>query len=194
VVCLLVVPTASDHRRLLQAVERTIRNKLHKGRRPRKPTDELKGAQTPLSVKQYFFRHAQAAAFSIYSLILNKATVYETARRDPGRLYDEMAQTLITRCPLSQARDRIYLILDRRLHGPEIRAFNQSLLVKLQRVLPVRTPCEFFHQPSQEHKGIQAADLFCWGIFRKYERDDDQWYRVFQERIVLEEVYQPGQE
>lgn len=192
VVCLLVVPTASDHRRLLQAVERTIHHKLHKGRQPRKPTDELKGTQTPLSVKQYFFRQAQAAAFSIYALILNKSTVYETVRREPGRLYDDMAQTLITRCPLYQARDRIYLILDRRLPGSEIRAFNQSLLVKLQRFLPVRTPCEFFHQPSQEHKGIQAADLFCWGIFRKYERDDERWYGIFQERIVLEEVYVPG--
>lgn len=194
VVCLLVVPTANDHRWLLRSVERTIRHKLHKGRQPRRLTDELKGTEIDLATKQYFFRQAQAATFSISALILNKGTVNEALRREPERLYDAMAQTLITRCPLYQAQDRIFLMLDRRLHAPDIRAFNQSLLIKLQRFLPVRTPCELFHQPSEGNKGIQAVDLFCWGIFRKYERDDEHWYRVFRERIVLEEVYEPGRE
>lgn len=91
VVCLLVLPTTEDYRKLTQAVERTIRHKLHKGRAPKRLTHELKGTTTDLAIKQYFFQQAQAAVFSLYALILNKATVPEALCRQPGHLYDVVA-------------------------------------------------------------------------------------------------------
>lgn len=38
-------------------------------------------------------------------------------------------------------------------------------------------------------KGLQAVDLFCWGIFRKYERGETTWYDVFRERIAGEVIH-----
>jgi len=36
---------------------------------------------------------------------------------------------------------------------------------------------------------LQAVDLFCWGIFRKYEMGDSEWYDVYQDALVFETEY-----
>jgi hypothetical protein len=37
----------------------------------------------------------------------------------------------------------------------------------------------------------QAADLFSWGIFRKYEKRDTEWYKIFNSKIRYESKYLP---
>jgi len=34
--------------------------------------------------------------------------------------------------------------------------------------------------------GLQAVDLFCWGIYRKYEHGDVQWYKQYANKILFE--------
>jgi hypothetical protein len=189
VVCLLVIPTSEDHRKIINAVERTIHHKLHKGRKPKRPTDELKGSQSELATLRYFYRQASAASFSIYALMLSKAAVPENLRQQPGRLYDLLATDLLEHCPFHRAQERIVLTLDRRKSSGEIKAFNQALLIKLQATLPITRPIDIFHLHSWERKGLQAVDLFCWGMFRKYERGDTTWYDVFKERIAGEATH-----
>jgi hypothetical protein len=55
--------------------------------------------------------------------------------------------------------------------------------------LPITRPIDIFHLHSWERKGLQAVDLFCWGMFRKYERGDTTWYDVFRERIAGEVIH-----
>lgn len=42
------------------------------------------------------------------------------------------------------------------------------------------------HELSHDNKGIQAVDMFCYGIFRKYEHHDTLWYDLFLPRLYLE--------
>ena len=40
----------------------------------------------------------------------------------------------------------------------------------------------------------ESGDLgfdFSWGIFRKHERQDDEWYSFFSEWIIFEDEYLP---
>jgi hypothetical protein len=37
--------------------------------------------------------------------------------------------------------------------------------------------------------GLQTADLFAWGIFRKYEREDTAWFEVFREKVRYDDRY-----
>ena len=68
-------------------------------------------------------------------------------------------------------------------------AFDRYLLFQLEGSLPPRIPLEIHHLSSQEGKGIQAVDLFCWGIFKKYENNDTKWYQLFKDKIVFEAMY-----
>ena len=54
-------------------------------------------------------------------------------------------------------------------------------------------PLNIYHERSQENAGLQAVDLFCWGIYRKVEHGDRAWYGVFGEKIMFETEYLPGQ-
>jgi hypothetical protein len=33
------------------------------------------------------------------------------------------------------------------------------------------------------------ADLFCWGIFRKRERGDQEWFDVYAKKVLLDDQY-----
>lgn len=190
VVTLLV---ASDDLPLRRAVARTLKHKIHKGRKIRaaKRVRELKGAHTSLAVKAYFWRQVQEAEFGLYTLALNKDRVSAPLRRRPERLYNYISRLLIEKCPLTEAADRVILTLDRSKAKTEQADFNQYLTGQLKAFLPPQIPLNIYHAPSEENAGVQAVDLFCWGIFRKYERRDLEWYRVFQEKIRFETLYLP---
>jgi len=186
---LLVVHNRDHNRRLVQAVTRTIKNKIRQRKGEKNPALELKGSKTEFSIKIYFLRQLRGVGIGIYSLILNKARVFEELRRNKTKLYNFLARLLIERCPFILAREKIILVLDRSKNQREIREFNQYLLVQIQKLVPEKIPVEIYHRLSHESKGIQAVDLFSWGIFRKYERNDLTWYERFKERIHFEKVY-----
>lgn len=83
------------------------------------------------------------------------------------------------------------MTLDRSKAKAEQADFNKYLTGQLQAFLSPQIPLHIYHPPSEQSAGVQAADLFCWGIFRKYERGDWEWYRVFRGKIPFETVYLP---
>lgn len=189
VITLLVVENYEDRVRLFKAVERTIKNKVRKGKKGKVPDVELKGTKTTAGVKNYFFRQLDKVKFQIYSLVLNKARVYEALQENQAKLYNYIARLLIQKCPFQKAKDKIILTLDKSKDQEGIKEFNRYLLLQLQSSIPVSKPIEIYHVASHENKGIQAADLFSWGIFRKHERKDTEWYNQFRGRIKFEDVY-----
>ena len=51
---------------------------------------------------------------------------------------------------------------------------------------------DIYHYLSHEDLGLQAVDMFCWGIFRKYERKDSSWFDLFgKEKVIFDELYLP---
>jgi hypothetical protein len=55
--------------------------------------------------------------------------------------------------------------------------------------LDPKIPLDIKHENSCRYNGLQAVDLFSWGIFRKYENKDIEWFRIFQEKVAYEEQY-----
>lgn len=191
VVTLLVI---GDDLLLRRAVARTLRHKVNKGRKQKKSkrVRELKGTHTSLAVKRYFWKQLQGVDFGLYTLALNKERVNDPLRRSPERLYNYLARLLVERCPLAMATSPVVLTLDRSKAKAEQADFNQYLTRQLQAFLPLHVPLHIYHAPSEESAGVQVADLFCWGIFRRYERLDLEWYRLFQSKIQFETVYLPS--
>lgn len=188
VVTLLIVDNYEDNRSLERAVERTLKNKIRKRRNIKNLSAELKGTRTKHSVKAYFLKQLGRCKFRIISLILNKAQIVPELRESKKKLYNYAARLLLEKCPFREARERIVLALDKSINRRGIREFNQYLLLQLHGLLPDDIPIQIDHMLSHESKGIQAVDLFSWGIFRKYERGDDDWYALFKEKISLESV------
>jgi hypothetical protein len=193
VVTLLLTGTEEARKALEKAVERTIRNKVRRRKKRKIPTLELKGTNTSLEVKQYFYRQVSDVDFALYAIILNKRRVYAYLAKEKERLYNYVARRIIEKIPLHTANDQVILTLDKRKNQNDQQELNRYLSFQLQGLLPLHVPLEIFPIGSHESKGIQAVDLLCWGIFRKYEAGDLTWYQSFREKIRVEMVLFPPQ-
>ncbi len=188
VITLLVCENAEAIEGFRRGVRRTLKNKLNNRKNK---SQELKGTNTTQVIKEYFYRHISSDGWQIYSVILNKSRVYDNLRTKLGKkkLYNFLARFLLEKIDLSKAGNTVNLIMDRCKNKEEIKDFNSYVENQLQGLLPLDIPLFITHELSHNNSGLQAVDLFCWGIFRKHEGEDEEWYRVYQSAIVYEGEY-----
>ena len=192
VITILEITDAKANKAIEKAIERTIRNKVRKKRpRQRNFFTELKASKMGFAIKEYFYRQVQNIPFNIYTLILDKKRFSNPLQLNHHRLYRLLTHLILKEMPLEQAEMHVILTLDKSMTKPQIRDFNKSLRYQLESRLPFQVPLSIYHDYSHENKSIQAVDLFAWGMYRKYELGEMNWYDVFKERVVYEQLYPP---
>lgn len=190
-ICILAVSTTTRNRALALAVRKAIKRLLNpKGRRKRL-VEELKGNATSLRVKEYFFRQVTGVHFGVYALTLNKERLYPELKGQKERLYNYLARLILDQLPFENADDAVNLILDKRKRAAHVREFNRYVQRQLEDRIPPNVRFRITHENSKDNPGLQAADLFSWGVFRKYERGDFTWYEVFRGKVRYDDVYLP---
>ena len=186
-ICILMVHNKDSVKKLEKAVKKTIKNKL------RKPKNEtsfvLKGSKTSLDVKRYFYKQVCELDFNIYSITLNKRRVYDYLTNSKHRLYNYVSRLLIDEVPLENATTNIRFILDKCKSKTEIRQFNSYILNQIEGRIDPTIHLRIEHLSDTNEKLLQAADLFPWGIFRRYERNDSEWYNIFKSKIAFNTCY-----
>lgn len=191
VITLLVIHSNEVNKKILKMVERTIKEKINRNKKGKNIVLEFKGSNTDIGVKKYFYRHIKDDHFEIFTLILNKARVAQYLREKKEKLYNYVSRLLLEKCYFHKAEDRVILTVDKRKNKEDIKDFNSYLFNELRALIPLKIPFEQYHEASYAHKGLQAVDVFCWGIYRKYERGDSEWYNYFVTKINKEIVYLP---
>jgi len=191
VITLLVCHSNTARREFGKAVRRTLKNKLNRSKSKSRCIEELKGTNTTLKIKKYFLRNIKSDDWSIYTLALNKSRVEANLKTKIGKkkLYNFLSRFLLEKLPLSTVERNVVMVVDRSKNKKETKDFNQYLFNQVEALLPLNTAFDIYHLISVESAELQAADLFCWGIFRKYERDDVKWYDMFKDKISYETEY-----
>lgn len=191
VITLLVCDNSMVTRGFKKSITRTIKNKLNKGRKGGRSTHELKGTGTTINIKHYFYRHSPKKGWHLYTIILNKRRVFEHLHTKHGKkkLYNYIARILIEKVDLRTPGNAVTLIVDKCKNKDEIADFNQYIGNQLDALLPLDVPLNIYHETSNANAGLQAVDLFCWGVFRKYEHGDREWYGIYQSHISYETEY-----
>jgi len=181
----LLLPNTAAKRAMEKAVERTLKNKISVNRKDRSGL-ELKGANTDFPIKQYFWRQCEKIDFGIYAVILDKKLLPNHLTLDKPRLYNSLARQVIDEAPLPEDPTRVIITIDKSQAPHEIQALNRSLIAQLQAKVDPHWPLEIFHMKSHEVKGLQAVDMFSWGVFHKYEDRDTAWFDLYAARIRKE--------
>lgn len=173
------------------AVRRTLKNKLNHKKSNHRLVCELHAVSLTQAIKAYFYRQVKCQDWRIYTVVLNKSRVYDYLTNKSGRkkLYNYLANFLLKQIDLSNANPAVTLVVDKSKNKAEIEDFNQYLANQLEAKLPLNIPLNISHEDSQANTGLQAVDLFCWGIYRKYEHGDIQWYRTYARKIAFETEY-----
>lgn len=193
VITLLVCRDKSTQDEFRRAVSRTLKNKLNRSKNKTRPVQELKGTATTMAVKRYFYRQLPEDGWSIYSVTLNKARVDDHLRTRTGKkkLYNFLARFILEQVKFLEDAPRVSLVVDRCKNKEEIKDFNQYLANQLEALLPLNTKMNIDHLASHESAGLQAVDMFCWGIARKDGAGDGEWYQVYRGKVCFETIYLP---
>ena len=184
VVCILEIEGQDVSNLLAKHIKLILRRKAHKHKRLR----ELKGSLTPLKLKNYFYGKVKDLKFSIHAVVLDKKKSYKSLWGDKERIYSHIAYLLLENIKMDGKRPRIQLIIDRSKSKENIRSFDNFILLQLKGKIDPSVPLGISHLDSCANYCLQAVDLFCWGIFRKYETNDTVWYDVFKDKIKYENL------
>jgi hypothetical protein len=186
-ICILATSSRDSFLKIGQAVRKTLRRKLNKPKTQK--IYELKGTSTSLAIKKYFWQHVADCQFAIYAMTLNKRRVYKNFAQKKDRVYNFIARQVIDHIPFEKASSRIQIVVDKSKGKPEIADFNNYIFRQLEGRISPDIPVNIDHLSSLDDAVLQAVDLFVWGIFRKYERNDKEWYDVFREKILFDKQY-----
>lgn len=171
------------------ATRKTLKNKINPKKSKLQP-NELKASQTFHHVKRYFYKHiANHNTWQIYSIILDKTDFYKKLHEKPSakNLYNSLTKQILEKVKFSPNLLHVELVVDKCKSNHEITVFNEYISTHLASYLPLQTKLSIYHIDSFKNATLQAADLFAWGIFRKYEHNDLGWYNVYCHRIAAEE-------
>lgn len=191
VITILAIQGHDNNRKLFNGVKKTIRRKLNpKGKRKR-IVYELKGTNTTTEIKNYFYDQIQNIDFRLYSIVLNKRRVYDYLTKDKPRVYNYVARLLLDKIPIGDATTHINFTIDRSKSKPEIVDFNNYIQTHLKAKIRPTVPLYIDHQNSCKNHGLQAVDMFSYGIFEKNERKKGDWYNVFRDKVAYCTIYLP---
>ncbi|MSP53781.1 MAG: hypothetical protein EXR81_05995 [Gammaproteobacteria bacterium] len=70
--------------------------------------------------------------------------------------------------------------------------FDEYICLHIEARLPINTSLDISHNISHETPNLQAVDLFCYGVVRKYAENDTEWYDCFSNKVVKELVWEPN--
>jgi len=129
VITVLEVRSEQARKAIEKAVERTVKNKLHKKRsRKGKLIIELKATATDFADKQYFYRQVATVPFTVSTVILEKARFINHLQLNPKRVYGFITHLVVKGLPLEEAMTRVILTLDKCVHNSAIQEFNEHLV------------------------------------------------------------------
>lgn len=177
-----------NNRLLTKAVKQTLKRKF---KRKTNKVIELKGSKCPLTIKHYFYNLIKNIDFEIYSITLNKRRVYETLSREKERVYNYVARLVFDQVFHIPPTERVEIIIDKSKTKRNVYEFNKYILRQIDSKVDPFVPLNISHNDSQNTLGLQAVDLFCWGIFRQYERKDVEWFNIFEEKVRYNKLYLP---
>ncbi|MDT8391922.1 MAG: DUF3800 domain-containing protein [Lentisphaeria bacterium] len=188
-ICILATSQKSTDIAFGRAVKRTLKNKLNAGAHKKRMVPELKGSASRLSIKKYAWKHIEDETFGIYCITLNKRRVYPRLAEQKSHVYNYVARMVIDQIPFEKATGSVRMVIDRSKGKRQVWEFNEYIERQLQGRISPDVELEFKHGDSQNWAGLQWADLFAWGVFRKYEQGDSEWYDVFQSKVLYDEQY-----
>lgn len=147
---------------------------------------ELKASSSSQRVVTRFLTAIATEDIEIIAVIVDKRAI-QRPPTDPEKIYRKAVTHVAAHCVSKWPR--VELFLDKRYTKKSLR---RELEVAIRTGI-AHLPQEvvLIHQEdSRNIKGLQAVDFVAWALFQKYEANDEQYYAIIQDKIIVEEVIQ----
>jgi len=175
-------------------IEKLVRN-IHAGLRKKYKirSGVLHAASQKKITNMRLCRALASMPVKLMTIYLDKTKVHTKMEYEKPVLYNYIVNILLDRVitgKFIKADTPVELIASRRETNKFLNQNFKDYLVnqagvknKFQLVVKIKTP--------YEEKSLQAVDIASWAIFRKYEREDEEFYRVLKPIIYQENAIFP---
>lgn len=113
----------------------------------------------------------------------------ENLQHKPDRLYNYFVKQLIDQIDFSTIDDGLTIVLDKSKNKEQIKDCNDYIVKNIEGRIPLEVEVNIIHEDSTSIKQLQIADMFCYGFYEKYHKNEYDWYDVFKERIIVDKLW-----
>lgn len=173
VIALLVCYDSDANINTLRSVKNTLKNKVSKN------INELKGSSLALPIKKYFLGQMRkcsnwylSAAIADKKIWLRNHKANNHYELKKKMLYDEIAKRVFSQLTDIDRATHIDVVIDRSKNKDEIGEFDTAVITAVRDRINKNAQLSIRHRNSHEELGLQAIDVFCSGLGRKYEKND----------------------
>jgi hypothetical protein len=150
------------------------------------PSFELKGNTTPPKIKEDLLKRIASLDINIYAIVMNKANVSPRLRQDTNILYNYVLGLIVV--PYICKQTIVTIVVDRRVVSVTSGfKLDEYLAYKVWYENLAEVDMQIQHEDSKWTLSLQAADVVCNSIFRKYESGDERLYNLICGKIKEEQ-------
>lgn len=187
---ILTIVLTHNHRKVEKCVK-----KVHAGLKKKfKRVKELHAYRADSITKKRILKQlSEVDDIEIHCVILNKKKVYIDLRNQKNYLYNYTANILLDRLYNKKNfknDDQVLICIDQRETNKFLKKNFESYLTNS---LAKRGDSKFKIKikPSHTEKCLQAVDFISWAIFKKYEKNDYEYYEMIKSKIIGESLLFP---
>jgi len=169
-------------------IEKCVKN-IHRGLRKKyKKIGVLHAHLEERVTKKRLLKSLSEKSCAVMTIYLNKKRVYTKLHEEKAVLYNYVSNILLDRIyskRIIPINKKVELIASRR----ETNKFlNKNFKDYLQKQIKDnhKIDLEILIKTPSEEKALQAVDFISWAIFRKYEYQDDSFYKIIKQKIAEE--------
>ena len=187
---LFTIALTNDNRSL----ERVIKKERKKLLKKHRNVSELHAYSANESTRRRVLKGlSELDDLKILCVILNKKKVYIDLQNQKNYLYNYTANILLDRLHnknIIDLKEPIKLYVDRKDTNKNIR---QSFEQYIEKALKSKRPgaITLTSKASHDDKSLQAVDFASWAIFRKYEKNDYEYYELIKNKVIEEKLLFP---
>ena len=187
---ILTMVFTSNHRK----IEKCIKKVHHNLKKKYKRVAELHAYHSDAITKKRILQLLSVTEdLKILCIVLNKKKVYVDLQNQKTLLYNYTANILLDRLSnkkVYNTEDKIQICIDQRETNKFLKEnfkdyLNNNLAKRGNNNFEIKI------RPSQTEKCLQAVDFISWAIFRKYERNDYEYYELIKNKVIEENLLFP---
>ena len=175
------------------AIKRCIRKVKQKViKKKDKSLEEIKFSRASRVVKRRTLESLKEEDLEVYTIILNKSSVYNDLKENKNEVYNYVTRLLFDNLVFPKPLFKLNVIVDRHSGTKLQNEYNTYLSLKIKEHISrhlkraVEPDIEIKHLSSQNELELQAVDMISGAIFNKYEFNRDAYYKIIKPKIRKE--------
>jgi len=158
-----------------RARERKLKKKL-------KELPEMKANKSDRRIREFILKKVKEAKCEIFAIVVDKSKIYSHLYEVKDRLYNYFCGVLLNQ--IGKSSGKLVVVIDKKHTNTLIREnFNKYIESKIKEKYP-DLKVDISHLPSYEKNELQVADFVAWSINRKFNSEDDWYYKIIEDKII----------